>query len=230
MIIVFILCCGAIVLVAKINIPHLNYDEYLENSMYYLLPEEQFRLMYHFENIYIHSSIENIDDLMLKTETILVVTVQDEPEFIGNGIINHCKVEQVISGDELEEGDYVEIYDLIAWWKMSSTAYLGGCTPLKSNDKYMVFLNKAPRPNKKDTYVYSSIPYGHIALDDFSEVLVNDESSPITVKEAANYQFIFPQNTEPEEIDLYNKTCNELIYNLLDVSYVQKTVIYSKSP
>ena len=65
--ITFAFCCGTIVLVAKINIPHFNYDKYLANSLYYLLPEEQFRLMYDFENTYIHSSIENIDDLVSKT-------------------------------------------------------------------------------------------------------------------------------------------------------------------
>ncbi len=63
----------------------------------------------------------------------------------------------------------------------------------------------------KDTYIYSSIPYGHIKISDSIDVLENYDAATITVKQAMNYQFIFGNNTNPTLVDLYKKNCEQLI-------------------
>ena len=156
--------------------------------------------------------------MLIKTEAILIIKVQDSPDFLGDGIINNCKIEQVIRGENLNEGDTIKIYDFIAWWKMSDTAYLGGSTPLRQNEKYIVFLNRAPNPNKKDTYIFSSIPYGHILLNKPIKTLINDETSPLTIKNAMNYQFVFPTDIDKNFVDLYKENCIKLIESYSNIN------------
>ena len=209
-ILLFIVSIGTVI-VAKMKIKKLDYDDYVETSLYYLLPEDEYKSMYDLDSITLHDSVDDISSLLSYTEAILIVTPQNDPEFIGNGILNNCRVKKVVEGQGFREGQVIEIYDFIAWWKNSDTAYLNGSTPINKNNEYIVFIRKAPRPNKQDTYIYSSIPYGHIKISDSIDVLENYDVATITVKQAMNYQFIFGNNTDPALVDLYKKNCEQLI-------------------
>lgn len=209
-ILLFIVSIGTVVF-AKTKLKKLDYDNYVETSLYYLLPEDEYKSMYDFDSIAIHDSVDDLSNLLPYTDAILIVTLVDDPEFVGNGILNNCKIKKVLEGKGFREDQVIEIYDFVAWWKMSDTAYLNGSTPLNESNDYIVFIRKAPRPNKKDTYIYSSIPYGHIKISDSIDVLENYDAATITVKQAMNYQFIFGNNTNPTLVDLYKKNCEQLI-------------------
>jgi len=200
-----------VIVVAKLNIKHLNYDEYLNTSLYYLLPEKEYKDMYELDKINIHNSIENLNSLSNDTEAILIITPQKDPEFLGQGIINNCKIKKVIKGEGFKKNQIIQIYDFVAWWKMSDTAYLNGSTPLKNNTDYIVFIKKATHSNKNNTYIYSSIPYGKINISDDIQVLRNYDEANISVKKAMNYQYIFSSETDDELIDIYIKNCAKLI-------------------
>ena len=209
-ILLFIVSIGTVVF-AKTKLKKLDYDNYVETSLYYLLPEDEYKSMYDFDSIAIHDSVDDLSNLLPYTDAILIVTLVDDPEFVGNGILNNCKIKKVLEGKGFREDQVIEIYDFVAWWKMSDTAYLNGSTPLNESNDYIVFIRKAPRLNKKDTYIYSSIPYGHIKISDSIDVLENYDAATITVKQAMNYQFIFGNNTNPTLVDLYKKNCEQLI-------------------
>ena len=210
-IILFIVISTGVIIVAKINIRKLDYNEYIKTSLYYLLPEKEYKNMYELKDKEIHNSIDNLEEMLLNTEAILIITPIDNPTFIGTGIINDCKIEKVIKGSGFKKNQKIQIYELAAWWKMSDTAYLDGNTPLAKSDRYIVFIKRAPRPNKKDTYIYSSIPYGHIKISDTIDVFENYDESPITIKKAMDYQFIFAEDTNHDLINLYKENCLNLI-------------------
>ena len=209
-ILLFIVSIGTVVF-AKTNLKKLDYDNYVETSLYYLLPEDEYKNMYNFDSVEVHDSVDDLSTLLSYTDAILIVTPVEDPEFVGNGILNNCKIKKVVEGKDFREDQVIEIYDFVSWWKMSDTAYLNGSTPLNEGNDYIVFIRKAPRPNKKDTYIYSSISYGHIKISDSIDVLENYGAATITVKQAMNYQFIFGDNTNSTLVDLYKKNCEQLI-------------------
>ena len=210
-VILYVAICIVVVMVAKKSIKHFDYEKYLNESDYTIVPEDFLNNGAGFSEYIIHNSISNID--YLYNSIILVISVDKNPSFIGNGIINNCKIEKVIKGDNLTEGEEIQIYDLVSYWKMSYTSYLGGSTPLKKNNKYLVFISKTERANKNNTYVFSSVPYGHIQINSELKTLLYNQSpeTSISVKEAQDYQFLFDMNANQELVDLYKKNCNDLL-------------------
>lgn len=209
--IILIFLCIAIVVYGKITLKHLNYDEYINNSLYDFILEEDYKDMYNLKELIIQNSIDDVDSIFNTSSAILLVTVNGNPKLLGDGIINTCKIDRIILGDNFKVGQDIKIYDFAAWWNMNESLYLGGSTPLKDGNKYLVFLNKAKYPNEKDTYYFSSVPYGHILLNQKINLYIKNETNRITIKEAMNYQFAFSNDTTSEIIEKYRENCDYII-------------------
>ena len=139
------------------------------------------------------------EDLQKLSNYILIISNNEYPTFRGNGIINNCIIKKVIKGKDLKEKDKIRIYDLVAFWKTFGTSYLGGSTPLEIGNVYVVFLKKTTRANLSDSYVFTSVKYGHTIISKESKFLKNYLQNSMNIKEIRQYDYIFSnENTEVE--------------------------------
>lgn len=190
-----VLFTGSII-VGRCLIKHINYNQFVENTKYFSTPIEyvykEFKLN---KEIFIDDNkISNIDDLINKSEYVLKIKVDGEPNFYGNGIINNVKILEVLKGENDENikvGKNLKIYDLVSSWKNDYINYYGGMTPLNLENEYIVFLNKTTHANQKNTYIFSSIKYGHfnISISDIN-VLTDYIQGTLTIKDIMKYDYI----------------------------------------
>jgi len=113
------------------------------------------------------NKVNDIKDLINESEYVLKIKVNSEIEFYGIGIINNVKILEVLKGKNDKNigiGKNIKIYDLVSYWQGNYINYYGGMTPLNSENEYIVFLNKTTRANQKNTYIFSSIKYGHFNI------------------------------------------------------------------
>ncbi|HHW69605.1 MAG TPA: hypothetical protein GX747_04630 [Tenericutes bacterium] len=85
----------------------------------------------------------------------------------------------------------IKLYDLIISWNSNATSYFNGTTPMKINEDYIVFLKRNPNLSVKDTYIFSTMKYGHTITSKESRYLHNYEQYTLTLKEISNYDFVF---------------------------------------
>lgn len=201
----------AIVIYAKINIKHVDYDDYVRNSLYNFEISDDYENMYNLKDYFIDEKVNSYDDLKRMSDYILIISNDKYPTFRGNGIINNCTIERVIKGNGLKEKAEIKIYDLVSSWKMYETIYLGGSTPLKIGNKYIVFLKKTTRANLSDTYVFTSVKYGHITISEDSKFLKDYVQNSMKIEEIKQYDFVFSSENTEREIAEYTKIKSDIL-------------------
>ena len=92
-------------------------------------------------------------------------------------------------------------------------------TTLDEKYYYIIFIKKAPHPSIKNTYIFSSITYGHFNISSFdSNILMDYEPGSLTIKEAMKYDYVqtdckFIRN---EDCDQYATNYSTLKKQLLE--------------
>lgn len=202
-----------IVLYGKLLLKHIDYDEFVNSSLYYYVSEEEVYSSYlDLKDFFIDdNSINNADDLLKMADYVLIIKVDEEPLFRGNSIINNCTVKKVIKGEGINKNDNILVYDLIGSWFMSGTGYFGGSTPLVLNNEYIVFINKAPRPSIKDSFVFSSFKYGHITLNKTSKYKLDYEQYSSSIFDISEYDYVFPAGYSIDDVVKYEKIRDEIL-------------------
>lgn len=184
------------VIIGKSTIKHIDYEQYINNVKYFSMPidyvHKEFKQS---KELFIDDNeINNIEDLISKSEYVLRIKTISNPDFYGNGIINNVKILEVFKGnndENIKVGKEIKIYDLVSFWESDYVNYYGGITPLNSENEYIVFLNKATLANKKNTYIFSSIRYGHfnVTVTD-ANVLINYIQGSLTIREIMKFDYV----------------------------------------
>lgn len=199
---------------------HVNYSEYVLESKYFT--DDSYSLSFkELKNILINDEeVSSSSDLINESKYALVVKVCENPTMIGDGIINNGVIISVIKGDKFKVGDPIKIYDLLYHWGISATNYLGGATPVRVGDTYVVFITDEIRPTVENTYVFSSIKYGHFNVSRDIETYSNydlylPDLKLLTVSEAMNYDYVF--SPYDPDTGIHSKIKDELLS-----SYIEK--------
>ena len=211
-------------IVGKTKLKHINYDDYISTASYYTSSISS--VYSHFsklEQVIIDDSkIKNIEDLFLKSEYVLKVRINTKPTIYGNGILNKVEVLDILKGENdknITKGNIIKVYDLVSIITDYSIRYYGGMTPLDEKNEYIIFIKKAPHPSIKNTYLFSSITYGHFNISSFdSNILMDYEPGSLTIKEAMKYDYVqtdckFIRN---EDCDQYATNYSTLKKQLLE--------------
>ena len=154
-----------------------------------------------------------LEDILIQpgeTKEIKLILTKQMTEN-GNGIINNCTIKKVIKGSDLMVNDEIKIYDLISIWKVFGTYYLGGSTPLKIGNEYIVFLKKTINASVSNTYVFASVKYGHLLTSIENKILENYEQNSLTIDEISNYNFVFSKDSNKTEIEIYKNISKQII-------------------
>lgn len=175
----------------KISFSNLDYNSYLKSAIYSL--EDDYSSYFPEMKTFLldDESITSFEDLMNKSESVLIIDVVDEPFINGKALINKCKVNKIIKGENFQLGSNILIYDLLLNIDKNSLTYFGGMTPLKIGNKYIVFIRKTENASVKNSYVFNSAKYGHFNLTDESSVLENYKNYSLHINDVTSYDYIF---------------------------------------
>jgi len=200
---ILIYICGLLILGFIIAIPvgrslikHIDYNQFINNVLYFSNPiQSEYNIYPETKKIFINDDkINTIEDLINESEYVLKIKVNGELEFYGIGIINNVKILEVFKGKNdknIEIGKNLKIYDLVSYWQGNYINYYGGITPLNPENEYIVFLNKTTKANKKNTYIFSSVKYGHFNISTTdANVLTGYSQGSLTFKEVMNYDYV----------------------------------------
>lgn len=209
------------VLYGRIKLKHVNYDEYIKSSKYTYFSTNIYDFFPELENIIIKDDeVNNAQDLINLSDYVLLIETFDKPMLHGKDIVNNCIIKKIIKGKGLNIGNKIQIYDLVMDWDMNSTGYFPGFTPLKMGEQYIVFLKKAPKPTIKNTYLFSSIKFGHIITSKQSQYVLGYDIQTLKledmfkIEEAQNYDYIFTKDYTDDDVKKYEKIVKE-IYELV---------------
>lgn len=201
---VILLAFGGLAIYGNVKIKHLDFQTYSNdtNVLYYIESTEEQLINYpYLSDIIIDDKINSYDDLLHYSANVLQVTVK-EVDFAGNGLINKCFVTKVIKSDTIKSQDTIDIYSYISYISSLGVTYTDGSLPLKVGETYVVFIDKAPNPNIKDSYIFSSFKYGFFRLGEKPRYLVDfkQDDNNFSLKDAMNYDYI----TIGKDIGLYD--------------------------
>lgn len=211
--IIFTLISMLIVIYAKANFRHVDNYFFYENSLYSFLASENdliddyegmtYESMYDLKDFFIDDKVTSLENLENSSDYILIINTNQDSIFKGNGIINNCNIKKVIKGVDVLENQTIKIYDLVAFWRNHGALYLGGSTPLQKGKDYVVFLKKANNANLSNSYVFSSVKYGHVSVSEKGNILENYEQNSLKLKDISKYDFVFSSNSSLENISEY---------------------------
>ena len=155
---------------------------------------------------------KDLDELMGFSDNILLVEVNNDFKLIGNGIVNNCTVKKIYkTSTDIKKNDRINIYDLSDSWNKNSTRYFGGITPMKEGESYIVFLKKAKNPSVKDSYVFSSIMFGHTNINSATPYLLNYEQYSLSIENIKQYDYIFSKESTEEDVLFYESIRNQIM-------------------
>ena len=219
-ILVFFIVTILVVFYGLSNIKHINYEDYIENSSYSFISSKSesnsyyagmdYESMYDLDGFFIDDKIKSLEDLELYSDYIFIVEMNDNPEFVGNGILNNCIVKKIVKGNNIEINQKIKIYDLIAYWDKNSTLFFGGSTPLDKGKSYVVFVNKAKKANTPNSYVFSNVKYSHVSVSQEGKILDNYDQNTLKIKDIIKYDFVFESGVDNLNIENYKKIYNEI--------------------
>ena len=203
-----------LVVYGKNKVTSYNYEDYIINAEYSTTSDknEMINFAPYLEDIIVDDKVNSYADLLKYSLYCFDVIVTDV-EFSGEGLINYCTITNVIKGKNSKTGDSIAIYDLIFLLAESGTVYSEGARPLKINDTYRVFIDKAPNPIIKGAYIFNSFKYGSIRLNNEGpNYLLNQNLNEIklSLKEAMEYDYI----SRKDSFEIYDKIYREI--NSLD--------------
>lgn len=165
--------------------PHMTNEKYKEISVYYMPEENCYSYKDILDYIVKDDDVEEVSDLETHSELIVKARLKDR-KFVGNGVINVCDVQSVYKGEYVEKT--ILIYDFVPFWSIV-TDYFEGAIPLHEGEDYVMFLNTAPNPNYEDTYIFTSIKYGHFRLKDTVAYYTYNLDDPISVQALSYYDY-----------------------------------------
>lgn len=174
-------------------------------DLYYDAGYDYYSQFYDTDDLFLHKADDSLEDLESSSQYILRVR-SDTPSYrYGDGMVSECTVEEVFKGNDISAGERIVIYDL-----SMISMYFDGCVPLDQNKNYIVFLNTAPSPNIRNSYMYSSTWYGHI-YDGRNEpqYTMYDFENPEYVSSMLTYDHVFSEETAAL-IDTYISTWYEI--------------------
>lgn len=186
---------GGSIIIGRSLISHINYNNFVSNVKYFSTPIEYvYNDFKQNKEIFIDDKkINNIEELIDKSEYVLKIKIVDNPTFYGNGIINNAKILEIIKGEDknIYVGNEVKIYDLISYWSGDYINYYGGMTPLNPKNEYIVFLKKAENANQEGAYIFSSIRYGYFNISTLeANILTNYIQGSLTVQKIMEYDYV----------------------------------------
>lgn len=198
---------------------HVNYSEYILESKYFT--DDNYLLSFkELKNILIDDEeVKSASDLINKSKYALIVKISENPTMIGDGIINNGIIVSILKGDKFKIGDSIKIYDLLYSWGVNSTNYLGGATPVRVGDTYVVFITDEIRPTVEGTYAFSSVKYGHFNISRDIGTYSNYDLSLsdlklLTVSEAMNYDYVF--SPSDPDVGIHFKIKDELLNRYIE--------------
>ena len=174
----------------KTKLEHLEYTEYSKSAKYGMEPADIAGSdLETIENIIDDNKVSGLEYLIEHSAYVLKIKLNSS-NFKGSGFINTCSIKEVIKGEYLSVGDTIAIYDNQFFWHIFSAIYYEGSKPLKVDDEYIVFLNKAPNPTVKGSYMFASVKYGSFRISDTTYILKNYIGEEITLLQAQEYDYI----------------------------------------
>lgn len=214
----------------------LHYDDIIDNFEFgYVLAVEkdvEYPFLYHSSSwefskkLYeTDEQIETLSDLEKNAENVALVTMKDY-EVSGEGLLAKFVVEEVIKSKIIKKQDTIQIYDMVYSIDKQEEMiedvervrvkvnYVSGNLPLKKDEKYLVFFEKAINPADKNTYMYSSLRYGNFRIDenpiiqDNFDIWENQEIADSKgLKEIIQYDMLyFPsEEIDAKELKLYKE-------------------------
>ncbi len=209
-IIIILLLIIGILIYGKVNLKHINYKEYIENSKYERSESNEYKEYFpELNDFFIDEKASDVNELIQYSDYVVIGKVKKEPILYGKSIINQFEIENVIKGN-LKTKKTIKVYDLLFDWNLNLTSYLSGLTPVKKGESYILFLKKSHNPTMKNTYVYSSLQYGHVNKS-HNKVLKEYSNYSNKISEILNYDYVFLEKTNKNEIEKYEKMRNEII-------------------
>ena len=164
---------------------HLTNDTYdrievsMEKEKDYLGYTELFDYIMKDEDVFELTDLEKNSDVIVKAKL-------KDRKFVGEGVINECEIMQVYKG--FDQKHTIFVYDDVPW--NESAHYFEGAVPLHEGDEYIMFLKPAPNANVEDSYIFTSVSYGHFRLKEDVKFLTYDMDNKINVQEASRYDHI----------------------------------------
>lgn len=177
-------------------------EKYNELKVYYMSEKDCTSYTHLQDYIVQDEAVTDISDLKENSELVIKAKMT-ERKFVGEGVINICDVIQLYKGEYKE--NKIMIYDFTYSWG-STTGYFEGAVPLHEGDTYIMFLNSAPNPNVKDTYIFSSFSYGHFRIKE--DALSNskyDLNDPMSVQQVSRYDHVCFDNRKTETFQMLQK-------------------------
>ncbi|MFQ6792693.1 hypothetical protein [Thomasclavelia sp.] len=206
---VIVLITIGLAVYGKIKVTNYDFEDYIANTRYDTTQNANEMLDYapYLKKIINDDKINDYTDLLDHTKYCLDVKVE-KSKFSGEGIINYCVVERVIKGEKIEIGDKIGIYDLVFLLARSGTVYGEGARPLKTGEKYRVFIDNAINPLIDGAYLFSSFKYGSFRLNPGTGAKLeqNTDEKEITLKDAMEFDCI----TRDGDMKIYNDIYNEI--------------------
>ena len=126
-------------------------------------------------------------------------------------MINQCRVLKVFKGENIQVNESVYIYDFTYSITRDSIGYIEGSKPLAPDREYIVFIQEAPAPNMKNSYIFSSINYGFFAVEGQGRYIEEYENGSILLEDTYQYDYI---GTNKQFLKTYQQIANEISQKL----------------
>ena len=82
----------------------------------------------------------------------------------------------------------ISVYDDVIWDE--NAYYFEGAVPLHENEEYIMFLKPALNANTEDSYIFTSVSFGHFRLRENVKYTAYDMDHKMSVQEACGYDYI----------------------------------------
>lgn len=176
----------------KSKVKSLDYEQFFSETLYTSdQPIHFYESSYATEmKQFFYDTPNSLHDLFDHSELVLKVKI-DKKEVYGEGIINHATIQKVIKGDK-KENETIQFYELVSSLRpLVGVTYIAGTTPLPIGKEYYVFLKTPLYPNRKGTYIYSSLEYGYFSLNPDTKIYKRTKPNQmIYLNETLNYDFV----------------------------------------
>lgn len=148
-----------------------------------------------------------LDDMIKQSDFVLKIKNGKDKIIQGHGLINQCQVLKVFKGKNMQVNESIFIYDFADSIISDSIGYVEGSKPLVPNQEYIVFCKKAPTPNMKNSYIFSSINYGFFAVESQGQYIENYENGFMFLEDTYQYDYI---GTNKQFLKTYQQIAHEI--------------------
>lgn len=181
---------------------HLTNDTYQRMEVSMMKEDDYLSYTELFDYIMKDADVSELSDLEKNSDVIVKAKMKDR-KFVGEGVINECEIVQIYKGFDQEQ--LISVYDDVPW--NESANYFEGAVPLHESDEYIMFLKPARNANVEDSYIFTSVRYGHFRLKEDVKFLTYDMDHKINVQEASRYDYIA---FDDRNLETFKKLQNEV--------------------